>query len=471
MVSLFPYLANSKNKRNRKQSRSFVGNPAPPIPFQMIFTRANFGTLFTSVAIQACGAATGIMTARLLGPIARGELATVILWPVILSNLGLMGCNCALAREVAKNPERESDWAVTGAVVGFGTAIVYLVAGYILLPLLLPSDRGYLLPVARLCLLLIPLDIFNQAMLAIEQGRMRWRRYNLLRLSFVLFYLIFIVCVALVRKAQIRWFVLAFLASHLLTVLLRLWIQRKSFILGHAKIKAGRHLLREGAPYFGATVSNLVSLQFDTILVISLLSTEAAGIYAVASAFANGPSALSEALGITSFAILSNEKNAGSQEKIITGTFRQSALISCGVGSALCCVIPFVVVPLFGPAFSGAVRPAVVLALAASLMVSANILNQGLRGLGRPHAGLLSQIVGTALLGLAALITLRRFGLMGMAFSVLLSACLQLLVLIAAAANWLKISPLEFWPFRVGNVRLFFQQIAALRWRVSRSTA
>jgi O-antigen/teichoic acid export membrane protein len=435
----------------------------------MIFSRANLGTFSTSLAIQACGAATGIMTARLLGPMARGELATVILWPVILSNLGLMGCNCVLTRAVASEPERESDWAATGAAVGFGTALVFLVAGYFLLPLLLPSQRGYLLPFARLCLLLIPLDIFNQVLLAVDHGRMRWRRYNLLRLSFVLFYLALIAGIGITRKAQIQWFVAAFLASHLLTVLVRLWVQRRSLATGKILVKDGRYLLHAGVPYLGATVSNLVSLQLDTILVVSLLNTEAAGIYAVASAFANGPSSLSEALGITSFAILSNEKNAGSQQKIITETFRQSALISCGVGVGLCWLIPFLVVPLFGIAFSSAIHPAVVLALAASLMVSANILNQGLRGAGRPHAGLVSQLIGTAVLGLGALLLLRRFGLTGMAFAVLVGACSQLLVLIAAAAKWLKISSFAFWPFGVGNVRLFFQQIAALRLRVSRS--
>src|SRR3984957_3109707 len=383
----------------------------------MIFSKANLATFSTSLAIQACGAATGIITARLLGPVERGELATVILWPVILSNLGLMGCNCVLARAVASEPDRESDWAATGAAVGMGTALVYLLGGYFLLPLLLPSDRGYLLPVARFCLLLVPLDIFNQVLLAIDHGRMRWRRYNLLRLSFVLFYLTLIASIGITHKAQIHWFVAAFLASHLLTALVRLWVQRRSLAAGRVCLEDGRYLLHAGVPYLGATVSNLVSLQLDTILVVSLLNTEAAGIYAVASAFANGPSSLSEALGITSFAILSNEKNAGSQQKIITETFRQSALISCMVGLGLCWLIPFLVVPLFGIAFSRAIHPVVVLALAASLMVSANILNQGLRGAGRPHAGLVSQLIGTAVLGLAGLLLLRRFGLMGMSFA------------------------------------------------------
>jgi O-antigen/teichoic acid export membrane protein len=437
----------------------------------MIFSKANFGTFSTSLVIQGCGAVTGILTARLLGPVARGELATVILWPMILSNLGLMGCNWVLAREVAKDPGREYDWAAVGLAVGLATALLYLLAGYFLIPLLLPSDRGYLLPVARLCLLLIPLDIFNQVLLAVEHGRMRWRRYNFLRLSFFLFYLVLIGFIGVTRRAQVRWFVSAFLASHLLAVLLRLWIQRKALAAGKFQFDGCRHLLRAGVPYFGATISNLISLQLDTILVVSLLNTEAAGIYAVAAAFANGQSSLGDALGITSFAVLSNERNTGSREKIIIETFRQSALVSCGVGLVLSCLIPFLVVPLFGFEFSRAIRPAVVLALAASLTGSTNILNQGLRGAGHPYAGLMSQLLGTGVLALAALFFLRRFGLMGMAYAALLGACAQLLVLVAAAANWMRISPLQFWPFGAGNVRLFFQQVAGLRLRYSRSPA
>jgi O-antigen/teichoic acid export membrane protein len=337
--------------------------------------------------------------------------------------------------------------------------------------LLLPSDRVYLLPVARLCLLLIPLDIFNQVLLAVEHGRMRWRRYNLLRLSYFLFYLFLIGFIGVTRKVQLRWFVSAFLVSNLLAVLLRLWIQRKSLATGNLRLDGCRHLLRAGAPYFGATISNLISLQFDTILVVSLLNTEAAGIYAVAAAFANGQSSLGDALGITSFAVLSNERNTGSQEKILTETFRQSALVSSGVGLVLSCLIPLLIVPLFGFEFSRAIWPAVVLALAASLAASANILNQGLRGAGRPHAGLVSQLLGTGVMAFAALFFLRRFGIMGMAFAVLMSACAHLLALIAAAAKWLRISPLQFWPFAPGNVRLFCQQVAGLRLRYSRSPA
>jgi O-antigen/teichoic acid export membrane protein len=437
----------------------------------MIFSRANIGTFFTSLVIQACGVTTGILTARILGPSARGELATVMLWPIILSNLGLMGCNWALARGVAENPRTEPDQVCSAIAVGFAASFAYSILGYFLIPLVLPADRASLLPLARLCLLLIPLDIFNQILLAIEHGRMRWRRFNFVRGSFYLFYLIMIFLIWSARQAQARRFVWAFLASQLLAVLLRFWIQKKSFASGHPSLTDCRRLLRSGLPYWGATAGNLFTLQIDTVLVVSLMSAEAAGIYAVASAFGNAQFSLGDALGITSFGVLSNEKNIGSQKNILTETFRQSTLLSAGLALLLLCLIPFIVRPFFGSAFSQATRPAIILALAASLTASGNILNQGLRGAGRPYAGLASQLLGTAVLVLAAAFFLKPFGLVGMAWAVTLGGGTQIIVLVACAANWLRISPLSFWPFGPKNIKVFCQQVAMLRPRFLRSPA
>ena len=47
----------------------------------------------------------------------------------------------------------------------------------------------------------------------------------------------------------------------------------------------------------------------------------------------------------------------------------------------------------------------------------------------------------------------------------------QLLVLIVAAAKWLAVSPLRFWPFGTENIRIFFQQLADLRLKYLRSPA
>jgi O-antigen/teichoic acid export membrane protein len=437
----------------------------------MILTRANLGTLVASLAIQGCGAVTGIATARILGPLARGELATVMLWPIIFSNLGLLGCNWALAREVAAQPEREMEWACAGVVVGFAAAIVFLVLGYLLVPYALPSDKGYLISLTRLCLLLIPLDILNQMLLAIDHGRMRWKRYNFLRASFFIFYVILICFIWIKGRAPVGWFVAVFLVSSALTVAFRFVAQRKLLAWGALHISNCRRLLRRGTLYWGATASNLLSLQIDKILVISLMSTEAAGIYTVALTFGNAQSLLGEALGITSFAILSTEKNTNRQGQILTETFRQSALTSAGLGLVLLCMVPLVIRPLFGIAFFPAVGPAVVLTIAAAVSTSGEILNEGLRGAGRPLPGIAAQLLGTGVLVLTAVLLLPRFGLMGMAWAVVASSCLQLTVLVASTVLWLGISPVCFWPFGIKDIRAVCQNLVDLRLKYSRSPA
>jgi O-antigen/teichoic acid export membrane protein len=437
----------------------------------MIFSRANIATFSTSLAIQFCGLITGILTARILGPTARGELATVMLWPMILSNLGLLGCNWALAREVAADPIKEPDWIRAAVAVGFAAACLCLVLGYWLIPFLLPLDRRYLGPLVRVCLLSIPLGIFSQTLLAIEHGRMRWRRYNVVRASFFIFYVILICLIAVYRKPQVRWFVWAYLTSHALTVILRLIIQRRSFASGKIHTAECFRLLRRGLPYFWATASNVLTLQLDKIIVVSLMSAGAAGIYAVAVTFSTAQSSLGEALGITAFAFLSNEKDIDRQGKILTETFRHATLTSVVLGLVLSCFVPVLIGPFFGKEFAQAVRPAVILTAAAALTTPAGILIQGLRGAGRPYPGLASQLLGTGALALGATLLLPKFGLMGMAWAVMLSACFQIVLLVVAASVLLRVSPFCFWPFGAKDVREFWRSLMAMRLRYSRSPA
>jgi O-antigen/teichoic acid export membrane protein len=429
----------------------------------MILGRANIATLLTSLSIQGCGIITGVLTARILGPTARGELATVMLWPMILSNLGLMGCNWAVAREIAADPQRESDWVQVAAISGLALACSYLAIGYFLVPYLLPSDKQHLIGLTRVCLLLIPLDIFNQILLATEQGRMRWRRYNLLRASFFAFYAVLICGVWLSRLAEVRWFVWAFLGSHLLAVGIRLAIQWKALMSSRLHVAGCWRLLRSGIPFFWSTVSNLLTLQLDKVLVVALMPTKAVGLYAAAVTFGNAHSALGEALGITSFAVLANESSTEKQGRILSATFRQATLTALGLGTVLACLIPFLVRPMFGTEFSRAVVPAVILTVAASLNTAGNILNQGLKGVGQPYAGVVSQFLGNGILAILALVLSPRLGLMGIAWAVVASVCCQVLLLVVAASAILGISSICFWPLHPKDLRVFYQQLAALR--------
>jgi O-antigen/teichoic acid export membrane protein len=87
--------------------------------------QAVWQTFLTNLAIQGCNVITGVLTARILQPEGRGELAAIILWPSILAGLGILGTNWALTREVAAHPEKEADLARTAVVLGLLQAALF----------------------------------------------------------------------------------------------------------------------------------------------------------------------------------------------------------------------------------------------------------------------------------------------------------------------------------------------------------
>ena len=101
-----------------------------------------------------------------------------------------MGTNWALAREAATCPEKKADLARAAVILGLIQSGVFMVLGYLLVPQVLSGDKQHLEGLTRLYLFFLPLNFISQNLIALEQGQLRWGRYNLLRLSVILPYLI-----------------------------------------------------------------------------------------------------------------------------------------------------------------------------------------------------------------------------------------------------------------------------------------
>jgi O-antigen/teichoic acid export membrane protein len=268
-------------------------------------------TFLTNSAILVCNVITGVLAARILQPEGRGALAAIILWPSILAGLGIMGTNWALSREVAAHPEKEADLARAAVMLGAVQAALFMALGYFLVPHLLPGDKQHLINLARIYLIFLPLNFVCDNLLALEQGGLRWKRYNFLRLTVVLPYLIFILCFWMFRVTQVAWFVMALLISNLVAMASRLYVQRAEIRRGLVRLKEALHILKKGFPFFLAAISGVAALQVDKAMVVSLLSSEAVGCYVAAFAFASTLDGLGGALGVTSFAALANPPLCG----------------------------------------------------------------------------------------------------------------------------------------------------------------
>jgi enterobacterial common antigen flippase len=425
-------------------------------------SQAVWQTFLTNLTIQVCNVITGVLTARILLPEGRGELAAIILWPSILGDLGVLGTNWALTREAAAYPEKEADLARTAVVLGVVQAALFIVLGYFLVPHLLPADKQHLTNLAHMFLIYLPLNLFWLNLLALDHGRLRWKRYNLLRLSLFLPYLLCILGFWLAHVTQVTWFIMALILSKLIAVAFCLYVQRAQIRQGLVRLVEVLHILKRGAPFFLAAVSGIAALQVDKALGVSLLSSEAVGCYAAAFTFASAHGALGEALGVTSFAALANEPDPYAQGQYLARVFRQASLLYLGAGSAVALLAPLGIVPLFGPDFAPALVPAAILALATSCNALGQVLNEGLRGRGNTAPGIAGQLLGGGMVALAAWVWVPSYGLKGLAWAAVCGSLVQLLVLLVAVLVLLPLKPVNLWGLRQGEVKILSSRLLAL---------
>ena len=177
-----------------------------------IGSREFASTLITNVVIQACTVVQGILVARLLGPVGRGQFAAAILWPGVFAAMGGMGVNVALARRAG----RAHDLARvirTGLVLTLLTGTVVAVLCAVAIPWLLPGNDTVLRNAAYV---FVPFIIFNQvslAMIAIDQGAGWFAQMNWTRLIVNPVYLLFVLVLWFAGIRDVLWFVVSLLIA------------------------------------------------------------------------------------------------------------------------------------------------------------------------------------------------------------------------------------------------------------------
>ena len=416
-------------------------------------------TFFINLAITIGNVITGILTARLLSASGRGELAIIMLWPCILESLGQLGTNTALTREVAAHPDDENELAYNSVLMLLFLSLLTIVIGYVLIPFLLPEDKLYLANLTKIFLVYIPISFFRANFIALDYGRLRWRRFNLLRTSMIPPLILFILVLWILGLDTVGWYITAFLASHLVSVFLGLSFHWRNLTRGILQVHRMVRLIRHGMPFFLFNISTVISMQIDRALAVFLLSTTAIGYYAVASSFASVHGALGGALGITSFAALATEPDPVRQGKYLSMMFRQATLLYLAAGAAVALLAPLVIVPLFGEAFAPSIKPAVFLSLAITLESLNIILIEGLQGMGNTYPAIFSQIVGAGILSLTAWVMVPHLGLIGMAYAAVLAGIAQILFMVSATAYLFKLDIAQFWGVRPQEVRDLYRRI------------
>ena len=196
--------------------------------------------------------------------------------------------------------------------------------------------------------------------------------------------------------------------------------------------------LAYGIRTYPAFVANWLHYRVDQLVIAHLMGVGSVGIYAVSVRWA-------EMLWLLGYGLLNAglfRMASGQPDELRAFTwrlFKMTLLVSGGAGVAMALLGLFLVPLLYGPAFQDAVAPLIILIPGVVLWDAARVLSNYIGyNLGRPQLPTAVALGGVVVNGLATIVVVPRFGLVGAALT---STVTYSLVMFATVTLFRRVAP------------------------------
>jgi enterobacterial common antigen flippase len=400
------------------------------------------GTLATNAAILLCGLATGVLSARLLAPEGRGVLAAVLFWPHLITSLALFSLPVATIFRRGRRDVDRAAVAATAAWLALGLSAIGALAGYLALPFLLRGSAAG--PLAQLYLLMfLPFNFLALALLALDQGDLRFFRYNLTRLLPPAVYLVGLLVLWALGAVSVAACLCASWLGTAAAAMVRLYGSRHA-LRARPSLSEARRLLAFGARLHGAGVLAVLLALADRFVVVTFWDDRSLGLYVVALTLATaGLNLVTGAFNVLLLPRLTQARDAAAQRRIMGETLRYLSLLLTVGTAVLLLLCPWLLPFLFGDAYAGATGLCLMLLLAYLPMALRQVIVHGLCGTGDWRPRIVAQAL--ALGAFAALVwpLARLLGLLGIPTALLVADVVALACLLAFLRRRLQLSPPE----------------------------
>ena len=376
-------------------------------------------TSSTSFAIGLLGLITGAVAARLLGPQGRGELAAIQTWATCVATVANLGLPEALVYFSAKNKRDAGSYFASGAVFILLLSWLFVAVGMLAMPSLLAHHPAETIRGARYYLIFVPIS----ALLTFAFGAFRSTnilRWNVIRSLPIAGWLCVLVGARLFGQHNALQIGLEYLLSLLFVCVIAAYELLRS-IAGPwrpSTEKAGR-MLRFGLPSILSTIPQIVNIRLDQLLIAALLPARALGLYVVAVAWGNIVSPLVSGLGAVLFPHVAGLPRLEDQQRTFALASRVGVLVCLVLALGLSAATPIGLPMIFGRQFAEVIPTALIFVIAASTAAFNTIVEEGLRGVGRPKAVMLAEVCGVVMTVTMLFLLLARIGIMGAALACL----------------------------------------------------
>ena len=388
-------------------------------------------TMLAQVGITAVNVATGILTARLLGPAGRGEFAAAALWLLLPSMVAVAGLQSGVVYLSRRNPAQAPSILVAGLLTGGGAYLLAAFGSMMALPSLLHDYSPAVVTLARAAVLSAALNV---GMLLARQSLLGTRQMHLFNLSSSgspLAYLLLLLAVLPFYPLTPGFAVAAQVMASVLMLVPTLWWVTRGW---HWRTLRPLVVLRPLAAYSvkaaGVDLVTVFAWNIDRLVLVGLISPAAFGLYTVATSLARLISVLQTALSSVTLADLAN-REAADIEAYVHRAVRMmfwTLAAACAGGWLAGGVLMRLV---YGASFALAVPIFYVAMLESSVSCLSQVLVEAFLASGRPAYPSGVRAVYCVLLLAAMLLMAPVWGGMGAILALLLAMMVNLILLLA----------------------------------------
>ncbi|OGF47331.1 MAG: hypothetical protein A2452_13140 [Candidatus Firestonebacteria bacterium RIFOXYC2_FULL_39_67] len=401
---------------------------------QKKFIARNSVAIFaTRIAAAGINLLTGIILARELGPIGRGEYALIILLPGLLSLASDLGIGSANIFFVGKKKYSYSEIFSGSIVMAFCLSIIAIIISWMVMDTLHPLFfKNIPVKVLRLVCLITPFMLVNGYTTNILVGMLKIKYVNLnsmlqavLMLS--LSYFLLVVLKTGVYGAVAVWGVTQFILM-VVTVMIFLHFEPKGFSFSF-KREMIKDTVSFGVKGYLSNLASFFNYRIDMFLVSFFLSAAAVGHYAVSVAIAEMVWYIPNSMATVFYPVVtkSGKKDAGKITGVVT---RQMLLITALVCLFILFTGKYIILTFFGKDFASSVWPFILL-LPGILSISlAKILSGYFCGIGKPEIPMAASVISFVSNVTINLFLIPKYGIAGAALTSAVSYTLEAIILL-----------------------------------------
>jgi O-antigen/teichoic acid export membrane protein len=402
-------------------------------------------TLLVNILILGLGVVTGIVTARVLGPNGRGELAALIVGPQFLAHALTLGLPDALVYNHKRYPDRAPQLFSAALFLGIFMGAVATLIGVLLIPYWLTEYSPAVIRFAQLIMLLAPVGLMALILTSALQSREEFALYNAMRYLPPLLTLLALIVLVLRQSLTPFSAALSYVLPAVpvvLWMLARLWKLYRPHWNGLRL--AANNLTSYGLRSSGIDFTGTLAYYLDRVLLVGLLAPGSMGLYVVALSLARMLNVFHTAVASVLFTKMSGRPAeevvglTGMAARVSTALTLLAALGLAGFG-------PQILSLVYGQQFLGAVTVFRLLVLEVVLLGMAWVLAQAFMALGKPGWVTLLQGVGLSISVPLLLVLVPPYGLEGAGLALLISATLRLVLALLSFPLILKMRIPRLW--------------------------